>query len=213
MSKFDLVGFGVHISHPRRNFRNDRHAMLALGMDCNGERLEPILMEFVEVDGGMLFECTKLDGRTDITWQREKECIEKAVTALELLHSSANPVMKTNSTLHAALRNLKEHGSRYKRVKDVARAVEAIEALLQTQEDDEHRSVFLELLGLPSRLHSRPFRRTHRRKRPTAPVFSATHRIGDETLESVHRDAKPVAGVRTRCESERDPFVEALADE
>ena len=186
--------------------------MLALSMDCNGERLEPILMEFVEVDGGILFECTKMDGKTDITWQRERACVEKAVEALELLHYGANPLMKTNAGLFSALRNLKTFGARYRRPKEVEKVVEAIETFLQTQQDDAHRSVFFEMLGLPSRTDSRPFRRTHKRKRQAPPKFSATHRIGDKTLDSFHDAAIPVAEVQPE-EEEWDPFVEAFGDE
>jgi len=185
--------------------------MLALSMDCNGERLEPILMEITEVEGGVLFECTTVDGRTDI-WRREKESIEKAVEALELLHYGANPLMKTNAGLFSALKNLKTFGARYRRPKEVEKVVEAIETFLQTQQDDAHRSVFLEMLGLPSRTDSRPFRRTHKRKRQAPPKFSATHRIGDKTLDSFHDAAIPVVQVQPE-EEEWDPFVEAFGDE
>lgn len=178
-------------------------SMLVLTMDCNGERLQPMLVKVTEQNGVTQFECSKAE---------MDDQMQKTVQKLQQLHTNANPMMKTNSTLFAALRNLKQFGARYRKHQEVAQAVDAIEALLQSQKDDDQRSVFCEMLGLPSHSFSRLFRRVHRKKQRGTPRFAAAHITEAVTMQSQHPTAVPFVAAEIPSEDSWDSFLRGWAN-
>lgn len=179
-------------------------SMLVLTMDCHGERLEPMLVKVTEQNGVTQFECSNAD---------MDENMKQTVQKLKQLHTEANPMMKTNSTLFAALRNLQQFGARYRKHKEVAQAVEAIEALLQSQKDEDKRSVFCEMLGLPSYPFSRLFRRVHRKKTKETPLrFAATNLAQGVTMQSQHPAAVSFVSAENFSEDSWDSFFRGWAN-
>ena len=167
--------------------------MLALVVDSAGLELTPLMVDITEAGGDSLrFVCTHVENAGGANVGILKE----AAALLTQAHSVANPLMKTNCSLFSALKHLKEFGGRYRKPELVSRLVDSIEELVGEVGSDKDRSVFLEMLGLPTKGNTKPTRRIHRKKNKIVKAFQAAHRIDPNTLlPSVHAAAIPMPPV------------------
>jgi hypothetical protein len=162
--------------------------MLALVVDSAGLELTPLVVDMTAAGDSIRFVCSRVEevgGDIGI--------LKEAANLLLQAHSVANPLMKTNCSLFSALKHLKEFGGRYRKPELVSRLVNTIEELVGPVGSERDRSVFLEMLGLPTKAKTQPYRRLHRKQNKKVKAFQAAHRIDQNTLlPSVHTAAIPM---------------------
>ena len=162
--------------------------MLALVLDSAGLELSPLVVDITTAGDALRFVCTRVEKAGE-----DIGILKEAADLLIQAHNIANPLMKTNCSLFSALKHLKEFGGRYRKPELVSRLVNTIEELVGSAGSDRDRSVFLEMLGLPTKAKTQPKKRSHRKKNKKLKAFQAAHRIDQNTLlPSVHQAAIPM---------------------
>ena len=162
--------------------------MLALVVDSAGLELTPLVVDITPAGDSLRFVCALVENAGE-----NIGILKEAADLLNQAHSVANPLMKTNCSLFSALKHLKEFGGRYRQPELVSRLVDSIEELVGEVGSEKDRSVFLEMLGLPSKAKTQPKRRIHRKQNKKVKPFQAAHRIDQITmLPSVHAAAIPM---------------------